>query len=237
MKKQERERQQQLRRERDAAAAARAASAAAVAAETTYRPNQAGEHFCPYVPRTPKWFLDCGPACAEEYLDARAAWPGVKLLGLEPSPVGYAAAKARWPADGVLLNVAGWDADGEIVLHKATDMLHGTAYSDFARSLRDDTSGTSGDSVLAPCRALDSLDAEYGPFEAAALWLDVDGSELRVLRGAAGLLARGAIIAVNVETRPQNAKAIGAVLLAAGLRPVRRYLECRTYWDEVWVTP
>lgn len=203
----------------------------------TYRPGQALEHFCPYVPFKPQWFIDCGPACAEEHLDARAAWPGVRLLGLEPSPVGYAAAARRWPADGVLLNAAAWDADGVVTLHQAHDMLHGTTFVSMEHSFRDDVSGEPRDAVEAAARSLDSLDREYGPFAEAVLWLDVDGSELRVLRGAAGLLARGAIVAVNVETRPQNADALAAVLKAAGLASVRRYMVCNTYWDEVWVRP
>ncbi len=175
------------------------------------------------------------PPVAEEHLDARTAWRAVKLLGLEPSPVGYAAALTRWPADGQLLNAAVWDSDGEITLHKATDMCHGTAFKDWAHNLADDLTGDSGDMVTVPARSLDSLDAEYGPFADVALWIDIDGSESRALAGAAKLLARNAILAVNIETRPEFAKAIGQLLRTAGLAPVRKYLECRSYWDEVWV--
>lgn len=201
----------------------------------TYRPGQAAEHFCPYLPHAPAWFIDLGPGSAEEHLDARRAWPACHLLGMEPSPVGYAAALRRWPDNGRLLPAAAWDTDGELALHKANDILHGTAFANYDAILADAPGGTTGDMVRVVCRSLDSLDREYGPFADVALWMDVEGAEQRVLRGAAGLLARRAILAVNVETRPANAAEIGQVLEGAGMRRVNRYLACATYWDDVWV--
>ena len=198
-------------------------------------PLQAREHFIPYIQFQPKWLLSCGPANGEEYLAIRKHWPGIRLLGLEPSPVGYAYALKQWPADGILLQVAVWDRDETVTLHKAHDLMHGTCFVDFDHILADDLTGDSGDSIQVPARSLDSLDAEYGPFAEAILWLDVEGSERRALEGATWLIARGAIRAVNIEMRPQYATDFQRLFESWGFVSVRRYFECETYWDEVWV--
>lgn len=202
-----------------------------------YHPGQARQHFIPYLKFTPEWFIELGPGSAVEFLEVREKWPEVKLLGLEPSPVGYQAAKARWPADGILLQVAGWECDGLIRLFHPGDLLHSLCYYDGPHVLDDDPLALDNkleDSVLIPARSLDSLDKEYGPFKNAVLWMDIEGSERRVLKGAAKLLKRGAIRAVNVEVRPQYAKVIGDLLKAGDLQKVREYFACETVRDEVW---
>jgi FkbM family methyltransferase len=201
-----------------------------------YKPGQAGEHFFPYLLRKPEWFIDLGPANATEYLDARSLFPEVKLIGLEPSPVGYQRALERWPKDGsYLLNTAAWDSDTRIRLYKASDLRHGTAYADADKVAVEDLNGESADAVEVEARTLDSLDLQYGPFREAALWMDVEGSERRVLKGAKRLLEDGVITSVNIETRPHLAEEFDRVLRGYGFTSIRRYLECETYWDEVWV--
>src|SRR5207244_11987481 len=68
----------------------------------------------------------------------------------------------------------------------------------------------------------DRLDGMCGPFDRAVLWLDVEGSELRALRGAARLLARGAVDLVNVEVIDRGGdraalEAVSELLRGAGL--------------------
>lgn len=200
-----------------------------------YKPGQAQEHFLPYLRRPPEWFIDLGPASATEYLDALEMFPSVKLIGMEPSPIGYKAARCRWPEGIPLLNAAAWDKDEEIVLHKANDILHGTAFTNFAKVVADAPGGESPDMVKVAAKSLDSLDREYGPFTEAALWMDVEGAERRVLAGARGLLERGAITSINIEMRPAFTEEIQALLRGYGFEFVREYFACETVRDEVWV--
>jgi FkbM family methyltransferase len=202
-----------------------------------YKAGQATEHFIPYLDFAPKWFIDCGPGSAVEFLNMRYEWPTVKLIGLEPSPVGYEAAKARWPKDGVLLNAAVWDCDGTVKLCYPQDLLHGTCYHDGQHNIADDTTLPADfmDVADVPCRSIDSLDIEYGPFVDAALWMDIEGAERRALKGAAKVLERGGIRAVNLETRPDVCAEVAAVLQGYGFRKVREYFACETVRDEVWL--
>lgn len=201
----------------------------------SYKPGQAAEHFLPYLKQVPDWFIDLGPASAVEYLDARERFPEVKLLGLEPSPIGYKAARCRWPEGVPLLNVAAWDSDGAINLHKANDLLHGTAFVEWANVMDNDPTGTSSDMVVVTARSLDSLDVEYGPFTKAVIWMDVEGAERRVLAGAKSLLERGMIIGINIEMRPAYAEELHALLRGYGFELIREYFACETVRDEVWV--
>ena len=88
---------------------------------------------------------------------------------------------------------------------------------------------------MVQARSLDSIDQQYGPFREAALWMDVEGSERRVLRGAKRLLEDGVITSVNIEMRPHLAEEFDRVFKGYGFVSIRRYFECATYWDEVWV--
>ena len=203
----------------------------------TYGKGQAKEHFIPFVPAVPDWIINCGPGSSVEFREMRKAWPKAKLIGLEPSDAGYAAAKARWPEDGILLQVAVWDKDGAIInLYYPDDLLHSTCYATGERHLRDDTdSGGLDDVATVYARSLDSLDLEYGPFTNAVVWADIEGAERRMLRGCRELLARGAIIAFNLEVRPQTEPEITRVLRSYGYRKEREYLACEQYRDEVWL--
>ena len=208
-----------------------------------YKIGQCAEHFIPWFKKgqptqlTPEWFIDLGPGCACEHEDALKAWPGVKLLGLEPSDVGFRAANTRWPKDGKLLKVAAWDSDGEAVLYYPEDLLHSTLFVDGQRNYDNDTTNVLGtkDLVTCPTRSLDSLDLEYGPFNNVALWMDIEGAERRALKGAASLLARRAIIAVNIEVRPPYAGEIAETLGMGGLKKVYQYFVSEHVRDEVWV--
>lgn len=203
----------------------------------SYKPRQAKEHFIPHINFIPEWFIDCGPGCASEYKDARLQWPSVTLLGLEPSPIGYEAAKLKFPKDdqALLLQVAVWDKDEVINLHQSSDLLHSLCFKRADEAVTDDPTGDSSDMAQVQARSLDSLDQEYGPIDKAILWLDIEGSERRALRGAYKLLRRGAIWAVNIETRPEYEQEFNIILSQSGLKSIGRYFECDTYWDEVWV--
>jgi hypothetical protein len=51
-------------------------------------------------------------------------------------------------------------------------------------------------------QSLDALSHQYGPFEKAVIWADIEGAELRMLQGATELLSSGNVLALNLEVRP-----------------------------------
>ena len=61
-----------------------------------YKPGQCSEHFLPWVKGTPKWMIDCGPGSAFEWVEAKAKWPDLKGLALEPSPEAFEVARHRF---------------------------------------------------------------------------------------------------------------------------------------------
>lgn len=205
-----------------------------------YRPNQCEHHFALYLNFIPEWFIDLGPASGSEYIDMIRQWPHIKVIALEPSIVGYQSALKRFPKDKQhrLLNVAAWECDGKVRLYHPNDLLHSRLYKAGQEAYDDNPLPVDvelEDSIVVDCRSVDSLSDQYGPFNNAALWLDVEGSERRALKGAAKLFARRAIRAVNIESRPEYSDEIAKIMTDAGLTLVWRYNECSTVRDEVWV--
>lgn len=207
------------------------------AKQQLYKPNQADEFVLPYLEFEPDWFIDCGPGSAVEFDAVHRKWPKTKLLGLEPSPAGWKYASARWPKGHTLIRAAIWDTDGTARLYYPYDLLHSTCYIDFASHLADNIAGETHDFIDVPAITLDTLDREYGPFENAFLWMDIEGAERRALRGAIGVLSRGGIRAINLETRPQFDTEIPVILGGYGFRKVTSYEGQPSVRDEVWIRP
>ncbi len=175
-----------------------------------------------WVRQTPHWFLDLGPGLpGSEAAWARATWPGVRVIGLEPCRARFEACRPGYP--GLLLPCAAWDEDVPAL--------------DFFASPVDNLWGLFAPPRLAPTeavpgRTLDGLEREHGPFERAVIWADIEGAELRMLRGAAGLLASGRVLALNLEVRPVpyaggwcTEDEVDAFLAGLGLVRARAYAE------------
>lgn len=192
-------------------------------------PTQASQHVIPFLNFTPRWFIDCGPGSGVEAREIREAWPKVKLLGLEPSLIGYEAAKTLFPTGGRsrLLNVGVWDTDCTLTLSKPDDLLHST-FRTFNYPVK---------SVEVTVRSLDSLDRELGPFYDTLLWIDIEGSEERALLGAKWLLKRGTIKAVNIEVNDETAEVLHDLLASHGFSKLRTYFDQGNGHsrDELWL--
>lgn len=185
-----------------------------------YKPKQASEHVLPYLKFAPKWFLDCGPGSGVESLSVLAAYPNIKILAIEPSPIGYEAALKLLNPDKygiVLINAAIWSEDrSDLLLEKPSQLL---CSSFFRNAVGDDPA------VRVQGRSLDSLDREYGPFEDVLLWMDIEGSEWNALVGARDLLDRRAIKAINLEVNGNTEGIIHGVMEGRGFRLVRTYFD------------
>ena len=178
-------------------------------------PGQAKHHVIPFLKFTPRWFIDCGPGSGAEAEEIREKWPEVSILGLDPSPIGFEAASILFPADenSRLLNVGVWEHDCRLALRKPDDLLHSTF-----RELP-------GKTVEVTARSLDSLDKEFGPFDNALLWIDIEGSEERALLGAKELMERGAIKAINIEVNSTTAEVLHPLLTRYGFSKLRTYFD------------
>lgn len=155
-----------------------------------YQKDQAKVLF-PYWPAQAEWFIVGGTADAYEGQTIKQAYPNVNCIGFEP----MTAMRQRQEAlqfPGLLLPYALWDKDGEEI------PLTGEGANLRSYSIAAHHPEATAD--VATTRTLDSLSAEYGPFNNAVLWLDIEHAELQALHGADSLLTNHQILLVNVET-------------------------------------
>lgn len=187
----------------------------------------------PFLERPPAWLLLGGPADAWEAQAARELWPEVKVIGVEPNMQAVDwQLRHGWPKKATLLWGALSDRDGEVVTvsHDPASM----------RSSHTEPEGTAETRVTerVPAFTWDALDRVHGPFSDALLWMDIEGWELEAVQGAAGLLARGAFVLVNVEmqarVREKNVE-LDRMLTGAGYRAVYEWNASPACWDRVYV--
>ena len=183
------------------------------------------DHVVPFLPCAPKWLLLGGPADGCEAQKARQRWRDIKIVGVEPNEEAvYWQMDHGWPTGAVLVHGALHDLDGPVRV---------SSPAGFLRSTRVDPNGTE---VLG--YTWDKLDELYGPFEDAAMWLDVETHELEAVRGAIGLLERGAVVAANVEMQTRVAEKnaeIDALLRRFGFWIAHEWNVGPQCWDRVYV--
>lgn len=191
---------------------------------TYYSPDNLS-HVFPFLSSKPKWLLLGGPASACEAQAAVKKWKGIRVIGVEPNEeaVGWQIAHG-WPKGAILLHAALSDYDGEITVSSPSGFLESTRVAD------------SGNKRVKAV-TWDSLDVEHGPFEEAVLWMDIETHELEAVRGARGLLERGAIVLVNLEMQTRIAEKnaeVDALLRAYDFRIVHEWNYSRTCWDRIY---
>lgn len=138
-----------------------------------------------------KVFYDLGPGVLNSEAWRKDLWDGYTIIGLEPDPVRYETLKPTYP--GILLNLAVADKHGEI-----TGIIHDT--SGFIASGYPGYSKT----VFVKAVTLDEIDAQYGPFDEIAIWADIEGSELKMLKGATEVLKKTNLITLECHTGPRT---------------------------------
>lgn len=179
------------------------------------------ENVFPYMDGV-RQFLLAGPADGDEAQILHAKYPDVKIWGFEPN-VRWLRHQLEIGFPGTLLNYALWHTPGILEL-QINPGENGDRSASVCRQ-------RSGSIQRVEARTLDDLSAEYGPFEDALLWLDIEGAELGALRGAANLLSRVLVLNVEIfadETGP------GALLRAHGFSEVKRWGEHRQHGRHWW---
>lgn len=177
----------------------------------TYNAGQF-QNIVKHVPKVPRWLILGGPADGNEAQCAVTRWPGLKVLGIEPSePMRIWQRANGWPKGAPLLPYALTDHCGQAVMHAPDDDPRCSSL----------LSERHGPLVEVPTVTIDSLNQQYGPFRRAILWLDIEGMEYEALQGARELFALGEVLLVNVEIleRRQDAtKRIHSLLTGRGFR-------------------
>lgn len=140
-----------------------------------------------------KAFFDLGPGVLNSEAWRKDLWEGFEIIGLEPDPIRYDTLKKTFP--GKLLNLAVADKAGELkgIIHDTSGFIAG-GYPGYDSSKE----------LVVKTVTLDWLDKTYGPFDEIAIWADIEGSELKMLKGATEVLKKVKWINVELHTGPKT---------------------------------
>ncbi len=141
-------------------------------------------------PENAEWFIVGGPADGDEgQVIKRRFGNGLKCLAIEPNP-DYCQYQRGFHFPGEVVECALWDEDKvNLGLALPPDATWRSAIT---------VPTPIGNDRLCIGRTLDSLSLEYGPFTNSVLWLDIEYSEMRALKGAECVL--DSVLLANIET-------------------------------------
>ncbi len=153
----------------------------------------------PHVTRPPTTILDVGVGIAkagdEEHLVFRKAFPGAKMIGLEPCMPRFQ--KLVGGFDGLLLPYAAWNENTRLETFRREEA---SEFRDSASCFRNFNPGHAV-SEWVEARTLDWIDRHVGFMTDVLLWMDIEGAELNALKGGEELLER--VHWINLEVRPK----------------------------------
>jgi len=138
-----------------------------------------------------KIFFDLGPGKKFSESYNKDLWEGYEIIGLEPDATRYANLKDSFP--GILLNLAVSDKNQEIfgIIHDTSGFIAG-GYPGYTET------------TMVNAVTLDSVYEKYGPADEIIIWADIEGSELKMLRGATEVLKKTKKIIVELHTCPKT---------------------------------
>ena len=138
-----------------------------------------------------KAFFDLGPGVLNSEAWRKDLWDDYTIIGLEPDPVRFETLKETYP--GLLLNLAVSDKSEEMtgIMHETSGFIAG-GYPGYEKI------------VSVKAVTLDSIDKKYGPFDEIIIWADIEGSELKMLKGATKVLKKTHSITVELHTGPRT---------------------------------
>lgn len=199
-----------------------------------YSPGQLETALLPVLGSVvPKWLILGGPADANEAQTARRLWPDIKVIGVEPNreAVWWQFANG-WPRDCLLFHQALCNRGGVVTeMAKSPGNLRIATLDLASAKHRPETINEHVMTVT-----LDWLDEQYGSFEDAVVWLDIEGSELKALQGASNLIASGRVILWNIEMQDRVPGLMeGVPKLLKGYRAVKDWNASETCRDRVFL--
>ncbi len=183
-----------------------------------YMPEQV-KVILPFLKDSTKWFLLGGPADGVEAQVLHSIRPDMKFIGFEPNP-GFFELQKGMNFPGQLLPIGLWNEPGELSMWEGDDCTQPQFQNMRCSSFTRPGKGMEHKAIVS---TLDILSEEHGPFDSSFLWIDIEGSELQCLQGAAGLLSRGCIKGVNLEAFASDLPEIASFLAQFHLREVEKW--------------
>lgn len=146
------------------------------------------------VPEAPELFLNFGPGVkSSEAWTVKEVWPDTKIIGVEACDRRYENIKDAYP--GKLYHMAVDECEG-----MSTGYIGGR-HGMFKFGLEKEIKVNNHRKVSVRTTTVDNIYDEGTAF----IWADIEGAELRMLRGATRLLESGNLLGLNLELFPQNA--------------------------------
>ncbi len=145
----------------------------------------------PYWPKEAKWFVIGGPADGDEAQTLHREFPDLKCIGFEPNKELYDK-QVSMDFPGELYNLALWSKSTYLDLTTPGGGGIGPRSSTVCRGFAEGQPIASSVSVKAV-----TLDQWCRDIRDVVLWLDVEGAELEVLKGATELLKRTLLISLE----------------------------------------
>lgn len=188
-------------------------------------------------------FVEVGAYHAEASVRVAAECPDSVVLALEANPYTFAHLAPSMPERVTYLNVAASDTDGPIAFH-IMSIVNGAHLAQIAgnNSLRQrEQQRTEYESPIVDGRRIDSLLDEHGLVGLpCVMWVDVEGAQDIVLRGATRTLTDCIALMVEVEDTPVWSgqvltDEVDALLVAAGMTCVARDREFPEQHNRVYV--
>ncbi len=157
--------------------------------------NSKWERIVESVP-PPDLFLDFGPgreSVEREAWMAQEAWPNCSIIGIEACEARYTRLKNVYP--GQLSHAAVDEHVGQ------TEGYVGGRHGMFKFWLEPEK-GTKHQKVVIKTTTVDNLHRQAGEDKTIFIWADIEGAELRMLKGATSALSFSKVLGLNLELNP-----------------------------------
>ncbi len=153
--------------------------------------------YCP----TPSIILDIGSRDCVESAVFKEHFPAARIIAFEANPAHFATCRGK----GIeLVEKAVTDYDGDTdfyAIKPGTNSGASSLYEPIGAILPWDPLPIS-EKITVPCTRIDTWAKENTIGKVDAVWMDVQGAELKVLEGFSSLLDGVSVVATEVETTP-----------------------------------
>jgi len=181
------------------------------------------------IPMDAMYLIGVGPKT--EWVEYKRRYPKGHLFGCEPHPESYEKMKSSFT--GTLFNEAIDEVAGEVDFYPAEVPMQSSFFKFKA---------SKGHPIKVSAITLDQFDLKCGKQDNILLWMDIEGAELRALKGGKALLESGRVKVINLEITdiPKAAgwctlSELTDLLKGYGYRVLRTYNEQRTHRDIIYI--
>jgi FkbM family methyltransferase len=140
-----------------------------------------------------------------QYLSlVRSEWPHARVYSFEPNPRAFGALKRA--ADGVHVAAENMALGAEVGSATLFDKVHqpGSQHATTVSGVMEEIYGVETDKIVVTMDTVDHYSATHSVPRIDLLKIDVEGSEIQVIRGARDLIRSGKILAIQLEFNTMN---------------------------------